>query len=166
MFLFWIKNIHENTYSVTEPSFILSFKATFLLLFSALKVHYSGKKKHFCSWSVLQDFFSPQGGAIGPDFQWHHPGRVLLLSWTFSGGTECWWTKNRADRVHIPSLPPLFCLRASINFTTIQVSVGRKVRAAPTKHIGSIHPFWKLSPSSVSTKINKNNNNCRGKQRS
>lgn len=52
-------------------------------------------------------------------------------------------TADGADRNDTSSYHPLFCLRASINFTTICLSIGRKVRAAPNKHKGSIQLFWK-----------------------
>lgn len=40
--------------------------------------------------------------------------------------------KTRVGRSYTPSHHPLFCLWASINFTTVCPSAGRKVRAAPT----------------------------------
>lgn len=51
---------------------------------------------------------------------------VMLSVWAATDNKTTW------DRSDTPSYHPLFCLRASINFTTICLSIGRKVRAAPT----------------------------------
>lgn len=69
----------------------------------------------------------------------HQRAHMHNMSYTFSSNANSnqglcskKGRKRGRDRSYIPSYYPLFCLRASINFTTICLSIGRKVRAAPT----------------------------------
>lgn len=71
-------------------------------------------------------------------------GFVSQAPWSSTSATlmsKDWWI-TKVDRSYTPSHHPLFCLWASINFTSICLSIGRKVRAAPTNK-GSVRAFWK-----------------------
>lgn len=111
-------------------------------------------KKLFYLWNSVTPFtfglsiilFSPPEGTNAPDlkhFQLPYPGRVaraLCLRWWYTDSWGDYRRKTRVDRRYTPSHHPLFCLWASINFTTICLPIGRKVRAAPTSTKEAFNP--------------------------